>query len=400
MRISHINSVYGCGSTGTILKELQTACLLAGFDIEVIYSQASCDVPNGYHISSKVDNKIHSLLSRIAGKQGYYSKRATKKLLRHYDSQRPDIVHLHNLHSSYINVPMLLAYLAKNNIATVITLHDCWFYTGGCTHYTHSSCQKWKQSCGDCPQRYEEFPAYVYDSSAKILQDREELFKAISNLTVVGVSQWIKNEAMYKVFKNAYGISIYNGIDTDFFQPTANDFRKAFKLERKFLILAPANKWFLELNRETLLYFSNHLTDDMRIIFIGKGANNQLLTEKMLNIGFVSSREQLRSIYSAVDVMVNCTREESLSLLNIEVQSCGTPVITYSNSGVKETVDGKCGFAVENGSPESAWNAMMTIKKNTKEYYSEACQRWVKHEFEKNKNYRKYIELYKTIAGQ
>lgn len=46
--------------------------------------------------------------------------------------------------------------------------------------------------------------------------------------------------------------------------------------------------------------------------------------------------------------MDNYTREEPLSLLNMEVQACGTSVVTYSNTGVKETVDGKCGFAVKN----------------------------------------------------
>ena len=95
--------------------------------------------------------------------------------------------------------------------------------------------------------------------------------------------------------------------------------------------------------------------------------------------------------------MVNCTREESLSLLNVEVQACGTPVITYSNTGVKETVDGKCGFAVENGNSETMWSMAVDVLSKGKEYFEEDCISWIKHTFDRNQNYMKYIELYKSI---
>ena len=214
----------------------------------------------------------------------------------------------------------------------------------------------------------------------------------------VGVSQWITDEAKKSVFKNARSVAIHNGINTDFFHPVNSDLRKKHNLEGKFVILAPANKWFLDINRETFDYFASHITDDMRMVFIGSGTDESRLTDRMINIGFVSSREEIREIFSACDVMVNCTREESLSLLNVEVQSCGTPVVTYSNTGVKETVDGKCGFAVENGNPIAAWNAMMEIKAKGKSYYLKACQLWAKQEFDKDTNYQKYIDLYKSIV--
>lgn len=95
--------------------------------------------------------------------------------------------------------------------------------------------------------------------------------------------------------------------------------------------------------------------------------------------------------------MVNCTCEESLSLLTIEVQACGTPVITYSNTGVKEAVDNECGFAVENGNPTAAWEAMMRVKEKGKQFYSDSCIKWVREHFDRDVNYQKYISLYKQI---
>lgn len=397
MKIVQINAVYGYGSTGVIVKDIQSACQKEGMDCVVAYSQSRGAVSNGYHIGNVLSNKWHAILSRISGKQGYFSCFSTWRFLCFLDSYNPDILHLHNLHGCYINLPMLLKYAAKKDIAVVVSLHDCWFYTGGCSHYTRVDCNKWLQECGNCPRRYEEFPALLYDGSAAQLRDRKKLFGKIKNLTAVGVSRWIVDEARKAVFRNARCEAIHNGVDTDFFHPAASDFRKKYHLEGKFVILAPANKWFLDINRATFDYFAARLTDDMRLVFIGNGADESRMTDKMINIGYVSSREEIRDIYSACDVMANCTREESLSLLNVEVQACGTPVVTYSNTGVKETVDGKCGFAVENGNPEDMWKAVGRIRTKGKASFSADCKDWAKKEFDKEDNYQNYILLYKSI---
>ena len=342
MKIIQINAVYGFGSTGIIVRDLQDICYHNGIECIVAYSQSQDTVKNGYQLGNFISNKIHALLSRISGKQGYFSILSTRKFLKYLDQYHPDIIHLHNLHGCYINVPMLLKYASRNGISVVVSLHDCWFYTGGCSHYTSVGCSKWLKKCGSCPKRYEETPAYLWDSSSKILKDRKLLFSKISDLVVVGVSKWIVEEANKTVFKGAQCLVITNGIDTNFFHPVKSDFRKKFHLEDKFVILAPANKWFLDVNCETLDYFSSRLTEDMRMVFIGGRCDENRLTDKMINYGFVSSREEIREIYSSADVLLNCTREESLSLLNIEVQACGTPVVTYSNTGVSRWNGGIC----------------------------------------------------------
>lgn len=397
MKIVQINAVYGFGSTGTIVRDLQDVCSRNGIDCVVAYSQSRGFVKNGYHMGNWLSNKIHAMLSRISGKQGYFSILSTLRFLKFLNRYQPNILHLHNLHGCYINVPMLLKYAAKRHIAVVVTLHDCWFYTGGCSHYTSACCRKWLKSCGYCPMRYKETPAYLWDASSKILEDRQRLFDNITNLVAVGVSKWIISEAQKNIFKDAKCLTIYNGIDIHFFHPVNSDFKKKYNLEGKKIILAPANKWFLEVNRSTFEYFASQLLDDVRIVFIGDGCDETRLTDKMINLGFVASREKIREIYSAMDVMVNCTREESLSLLNLEVQACGTPVITYSNTGVTETVDGKCGFAVENGNEALLWNQTLKVLNMGKEYYSKDCLKWISDSFNKDNNYLQYYTLYRSL---
>lgn len=74
-----------------------------------------------------MDHKLHALLSRITGRQACFSYLATRRLLRELDRINPDAVILRNLHGNYINLPVLLRYLAKKDIVTIPVMHDCWF---------------------------------------------------------------------------------------------------------------------------------------------------------------------------------------------------------------------------------------------------------------------------------
>lgn len=401
MRVLHINAVYGTGSTGVIVADIHKKSLQNNIESYVAYaiSPISKDkIPNAYKIGSVVDRKVHAVLGRINGKQAYFSKKATGKLLQHMDLLKPDIVHLHNLHSNYVNLNILLKYLAENDISTVITLHDCWFYTGGCFHYTQAGCFKWLEQCKDCPKKGQDTRAYIRDCSNEILEDRRKYFGQISNLTVVGVSEWITNEAAKTFLKNNRIATIYNGVDLDFFKPSESDFRRKNNLENKFLVLGIANKWLKQTNKRALELFVNQLDEDSKFVLIGCSRGQQdSLPKNIMAVPYVKDRYELRNIYSACDVFVNCTWEESLSMVNIEAQSCGTPVVTYANTGVKETVDGESGIRVQTGNAQELFDAVIEIKKNGKAAYSDKCRRFVSEKFNREKEYDKYLKLYSDI---
>ena len=46
---------------------------------------------------------------------------------------------------------------------------------------------------------------------------------------------------------------------------------------------------------------------------------------------------ELAEIYSASDVFVNPTYEDTYPTVNIEAQACGTPVVSYDTGGSKES---------------------------------------------------------------
>ena len=153
MRILQINAVLKIASTGRTTSEMGDFLRREGHTCAVAYSVGPSDHPEfEYQIGSKMDTKLHGLLSRVSGKQGYFSKAATRKLLSFTDEFAPDVVVLRNLHANYIHLPMLLGYLAEKNIATVAVLHDCWFYTGKCCHYTAAGCINGRNGAGLAPR--------------------------------------------------------------------------------------------------------------------------------------------------------------------------------------------------------------------------------------------------------
>ena len=244
MKVLQINAVNGIRSTGRIITEISDYLNNNGHEGYVAYSVGLAYM-KGYQIGTSFDKKVHALCSRAFGNQSYYSRISTKKLIKYIANIRPDVIHLHNLHDNYINLKLLLDFLAIKDIPTVVTLHDCWFYTGKCTHYTVDNCYKWKIECGKCPRLRKDNKSWFFDRTAEMLVDKKEWFGSIPRLAVVGVSDWITNEAKDSLLSTGNIITrIYNWIDLDIFKPVGTtSLRKKLNLENKYIILGVSSGW-------------------------------------------------------------------------------------------------------------------------------------------------------------
>ena len=295
MKILQVNAVYGYKSTGTIVKDIDELVRSNGDESFVAYQTCNVKPLNGYRVGNIIDWKLHALFSRFFGRQAYYSKRATKKLLKWIDNIRPNIVHLHNLHSNYINLPLLLEYLAKNNVATVITLHDCWFFTGKCFHYVDMNCNKFQSGCGNCPKKNLSPKSLFKDTSAQVLQDKLKYLTDIPNLKIIGCSKWICEEAKKGILRNADISYIWNGVDTQVFRHYENnDFAEKYNSYNKFIILGMANKWLLEVNEKALDSVMGILNQNVNLMLIGcSDKQKELLRKKsdyIVPIGYIQDR--------------------------------------------------------------------------------------------------------------
>ncbi len=396
MRVLQINANYGFGSTGLIVKDISDMLTQEGYESFCAYQKSSERISSGYQIGKPIDWKIHAVLCRIFGRQGYYSSLATKKLLLYIDSIKPDIVHLHNLHSNYINISILLHYLAENDIATVITMHDCWYFTGKCFHYADCDCDGFTHGCGNCKKKSAPPRSYLFDWSAWSLKNKNELLHSIPRLKIVGCSEWICKEAKRSFLEDCNISCIYNGVNTEIFRPSKSNVRKKYGLkEDTLLVMGMANKWLLPSNINIIDAF--HDLTGVTLMIVGCTESQMLLLqkygEKVVGIGFINDRETLAEIYSAADVFINLTHADTLPTVNMESICCGTPVITYDSCGSPELVSEGTGIIVKEGDKAGIIEAIKCISKLNREL----CRKKGLEDFDKTNCYKKYIEIYQQL---
>ncbi len=339
MKILMINSVCGIRSTGRICTDLAEALEKQGHEVKIGYGRET--VPEKYRrfavrISSETEVRLHGVKARLFDADGLGSKRATARFLRFVKEYDPDVIHLHNLHGYYINIPMLFRYIIENKKKVIWTLHDCWAFTGHCCNL--NGCDKWKSLCKDCP-KHKLYPASITDRSHLNYKRKKELFTAVEDLIIVTPSQWLADLTRRSFLGNAKIEVIRNGIDLEAFQPTEGDFRSRYGLEDKKIVLGVASAWSKSKGLCDFIKLADELPDSYKIVLVGlKPDQMQLIPEKILGIERTNNVQELAEIYTAADVFVNATYNDNYPTVNLEAQACGTPVITYRTGGSVESV--------------------------------------------------------------
>ena len=396
MNILQVNTVYGEGSTGKIVMELSRLCEENGIGSRAAVRCVQKQTENVMEISGRTDSRIHGKLAQYTMHKGCFSYRKTKRFLKKLDKDRPDIIHLHNLHGSYVNVGLLMDYVKKNDIPVVFTLHDCWAFTAICPHFSIAGCDRWQIGCGNCPQR-KKYASSLLDLTGRVWRLKKAWFADVKNMTVVTPSAWLASKVKDSFLKDHPIRVIHNGIDTDTFQPTPSCFRQRYGLENKKIVLGVAFGWGYGKGLDMMAALSEQLPEDYRVVLVGTDEETEkILPEKIVSVRRTHSQQELAEIYSAADVFVNPTREEVLGLTNIEALACGTPVITFRAGGSPECIDGSCGSVVEIDDIDGLTSEVIRIC-TERPYTKEACVKRAKY-FDKRARLSEYMALYQEIG--
>lgn len=395
MRIVQINAVAEYSSTGRTTSELDKELKARGFESWIATPNVS-DSEYTIKIGDRFDNKLHALYSRLFGRQGYYSKRSTKKLVRKLAAIRPDIVHLRNLHANYINLPILFRYLSENKVACVVTLHDCWPFTGHCCYFVDSGCNKWKMGCGACPDKHKWNSSWFFDFSKENLNNKKQYWNSIDRLAVVGVSDWVTNFVFDSILRDATIIKrIYNWIDLGIFRPNKVDaFRLTLGPADKPIILGIAQIWSRQKGILDFIQIAkNH--SEWQFVLVGKLEEQLTLPENILIYGTTSSTLELVNLYNAADVFFNPSSRETFGKVTAESIACGTPVVGYDATATPELVSQGCGQIIPVGDLNGAENAIKRILDGPS--LRESCREFAVKEFDKSKLVSEYIEVYQNL---
>lgn len=392
-----INSVVNTGSTGRIAEQLGVLAISQGWESYIAYGREARESQSRLiKIGSKWDVNFHAIGSILTDWHGLFSRYATKRFLHQVDIIQPDVVHLHNLHGYYINVPMVLKYLKQKNIPTVITMHDFWLMTGHCA-YINQSCDRWKTGCGNCP-RLNQYPAAKFDNTKANWKWKASLFVDMPNVTLVPVSYWLGRYVDESLLKNVKRNVIYNGIDTNVFKPFDGGASVVGVDWSKFTIMAIATRWTEANGYQDVMKLSSILPDNCQIVMVGLD-EQQMSNLPKNTIGFrkTESFTQLQELYTKSDVIFNPNREVTFGLVTAEAMACGTPAIVLRDTAGEEIVDEQTGFVVD--TIEGVIDLIPRIRALEKKKMSDACRFRVNELFNADKQYQKYIDLYNAVIN-
>jgi glycosyltransferase involved in cell wall biosynthesis len=253
-----------------------------------------------------------------------------------------DIVHLHWVNFGFLSLSGVRSLLERKKV--VWTLHDMWFFTGGC-HY-NEGCRKFELTCLNCP--------YIKgnrekDLSTTVFEIKYELFtKFRSQLYITPPSKWMTSELKKSTIgKHLYHKTIPYPIDTEFFKPkNRKDILSKMGLEakKKYLLFGAMN---LEDQRKGFQYirkiFNEGLIEDEVCLLLFGKINNESFLQNIPNVqlGFVRSHRILVDIYNLAHCFLLPSQMDNLPNTAIESIACGTPVIAFDVGGVSDIIEHK-----------------------------------------------------------
>lgn len=363
MKICFIN-LCNYGSTGFIVRQLADMVKSEGYKTLVVYPDSKkkkqvCD--DDYIMESERYQYISGELSTFTGFDGCFALSATHKLLKKLDNFQPDIIHLHNIHGWYVNIYMLFRYIKKHNIRVVWTLHDCWAFTGHCPHFQENDCMKWKTGCHNCDLHLN-YPKSYLDNSKWMYAIKKHCFTDVRNMMIVTPSEWLAS-LVKQSFLGCYPVQVINnGINLSIFRPQNSDFKKRYNIEKKKVVLGVASQWNNKKGLDVFIELSKRLPNNYQVVLVGTSEKTDaVLPNKIISIHRTNNQQELAEIYTAADVFVNPTREDTFPTVNIEALACGTPVITFDVGGSPEIIDQYTGIVIPKDDIDSLINVVKSI---------------------------------------
>jgi len=296
-------------------------------------------------------NKFHHIIERgfnilmnLVGLQYQWLPFSPRFILKKAKEFQPDVISLHNTIGGYFRTKDLIK-LSK--IAPIVwTLHDMWAFTGNAAHTFGN--ESWKEmKTGKDEKKI--FPWIGINTGNWLLKQKKKIYGK-SNLTIVTPSRWLCNLVKESpVFEGKEFHQIYHGIDTDKFKPLNKaEVRRALAIpEEAKVIMFSAEKlkgsqWKGGKDLiEILQKIDSNLSETIYVIALGKGKADALKNFahlKPITPGFIKDEDELVKYYSAADLLVYPSRADSLGLVLVEANACGTPAITFKIDGCAEVI--------------------------------------------------------------
>ena len=296
----------------------------------------------GLHFAAAAVMKLSSRVGfdGIAGSGGW--------LLSNCDYvKRTDIIHLQKIHG-FSNISILSLPRLSQLKPVVWTLHDIWAMTGGCEHSLE--CDRWLSGCSPrcphprCRSLFQHYTPYVH------WKIKKKIYRN-SKITLVVASQWMKDRVERSPLMNHLPCHyIPFGIDTNLFTPRSKaECRMKLGIPMDHKVIAfrdigvqkdkyKGTRWLLE----ALKLYDPKVPTSLLIFEGGKSFYALSPKYNVVTTGWIDG-ESLVNAFSAADVFLMPSIQESFGLMAVEAMSCGVPVIVFDGTALPDVIKSPVG---------------------------------------------------------
>jgi glycosyltransferase involved in cell wall biosynthesis len=318
------------------------------------------------------------------------------------------VINLHWIAGGFLDYQSFFTAYPKH-VPLVWRMADMGALTGGC-HYDQG-CGKFANQCGACPQLGS---ANENDLSRRVWERKSAALSHVGRggLHIVGTSRWIAEQARRSSLLGRFAISVIpNGLDTEEFAPRDRNFsRDLWNIPRDAAVvlfaaetLANVRKGFAEL--AAALGGIRNVENLLLVSIGGVGWKKCELPPGLphLGLGRVNNDRMLSTIYSAADIFVIPSLQESFGQTVIESLACGTPVVGFASGGIVDTVrPGQTGWLAPTGDVDALRDAIETALRDRERRMamSPVCRRVAVEEYSLDVQARAYAALYETLLAR
>jgi len=322
--------------------------------------------------------------------------------------QRPDILHLHNLHENYFDL-RALPWLSQQ-VPVMMTLHDAWLLSGHCAH--SFDCQRFMTGCGKCPD-LSIYPHILRDGTAYNWQRKRSIYMK-SRLYVATPSHWLMEKVSKSMLTKAIVEArvIPNGVDQTIFQPGSQ------KNARTALAISPTPIMLLftahgirkspwkdyQTLRSAVALVAKQLPDK-QLLFIALGEEappEQIGAAEIRFVPYQTNPKAVAQYYQAADIYLHAAKADTFPTVILEALSCGTPVIATAIGGIPEQIeDGVTGFLVPPKDAEAMAARILELIRSEplRQAMSRQAHQIAKRDFDVERMIKDYLRWYKEIIS-
>jgi glycosyltransferase involved in cell wall biosynthesis len=231
-------------------------------------------------------------------------------------------------------------------------------------------------------------------------------------LHIVGTSRWIAAEAKRSSLLGAFPISVIpNGLDTEEFAPRDKGFsRDLWSIPRDAKVVLFAAESLVNV-RKGFHHLASALagmkeTKDLLLVSVGGSAGGKFELPAglpHLALGRVNNDRMLSTIYSAADVFVIPSLQESFGQTVIESLACGTPVVGFASGGIPDMVrPGETGWLAATGDTNALRDAIAEALSDDakRSAMSARCRAVALNEYALDVQAGAYAKLYETLLSR